>query len=123
MLSMILQPFNSGMLTNEYAHNLRLSAFITLLVSLMSTLNITCAHAESSKSYRQQPISPVHQVIEVDEARAQLGGKLFFNTRLSFNNTVAYASFHQLNAVGDDNVVIGLSLPSTGEYNKKPLDL
>ena len=85
----ILQRFNSGMLTIKYTHTPSLFSFITLSLSLMCTLNTAYGQADTNKLYRQEPISPIPQKVEVDEARASLGEILFFDTRLSINNTVA----------------------------------
>lgn len=71
--------------------------------------------AKKNKPHRQEPIFPIPLHIEVDEARASLGETLFFDTRLSKNNSIACANCHQLEQGGDDNVSLGISM--TGEKN------
>ncbi len=98
------------MLTIKYPHTPRLPSFVTLPLTLMCVLNITCAHAENNASLLKESISPIPQKIEVDEARAHLGEILFSDTRLSKNNSVSCTSCHQLDTGGDDNVAMGISL-------------
>ena len=79
-------------------------------ITLAATLCATLTHAEPAQGYRQEPISPIPRTVEVDDARAQLGETLFFDTRLSTNNSVSCATCHQLAVGGDDNQAAGLSL-------------
>jgi cytochrome c peroxidase len=50
-----------------------------------------------------EPVRPVDQVLEYDEAKAALGFALFHDTRLSLDNTVSCASCHALETAGVDN--------------------
>jgi len=51
-----------------------------------------------------EPITPIPlHVTDVNTQKAKLGKKLFFDTILSKNNTVACVSCHFLNDGGDDN--------------------
>ena len=50
-----------------------------------------------------EPIRPIAQSLEYDTAKAELGRKLYHDTRLSINNTVSCASCHSLNTAGVDN--------------------
>lgn len=112
----ILQRFNSGMLTIKYPHIPCLPSFITLSLTLMCALNVAYGHADTMNLYRDEPISPIPQQVEVDEARARLGEMLFFDTRLSANNSISCASCHQLDSGGDDNLATGISL-SADQHN------
>jgi len=67
------------------------------------------AIAEKTQYNRQEPIFPIPLEIEVNEARAQLGEKLFTDVRLSKHQNIACSSCHQLSAGGDDNVALGIS--------------
>lgn len=93
------------------------SAFISLpLVSLIYTMNPNFAYAENEDYYRQEPIFPIPLTVDVDIAKADLGEIIFFDKRLSKNNKIACSTCHQLDAGGDDNVTMGISL-STGQRN------
>lgn len=76
---------------------------------LVCTLNISYVHAETTKQPSQEPIHPIPQNIEVDAKKAEIGELLFFDTRLSIDNSIACATCHQLDAGGDDNVATGIS--------------
>lgn len=108
------------MLTIKYSHPHYLPSFITFSLTLMCVLNTTYGYADTNKSYRQEPISPIPQKVEVDEARAHLGEILFFDTRLSANNTISCASCHQLDTGGDDNVAMGISLSADQHIRNTP---
>jgi len=109
---MILQGFNSGMLTNRYLNFSLLNTFNTISLILLCTGYSTCTFAEAKELYRKEPISPIPQTVTFDEDRAMLGESLFFDTRLSKDNTVACATCHQLDDGGGDNVAKGVSLTS-----------
>ncbi len=86
-----------------------------LTLVLFSVISSTVALAETTESNRQEPIFPIPLKIEVNEARAQLGEKLFIDARLSKHNNIACSSCHQLSVGGDDNVAFGIS--STAEQH------
>lgn len=75
---------------------------------LISVLNGSNALAEAP--FRQEPISPIPVQVEINQEKASLGEQLFFDTRLSRGNKLACASCHQLDAGGDDNLTLGLSI-------------
>ena len=50
-----------------------------------------------------EPIRPIAQSVEVDEAKAALGFALFHDPRLSVDNTVSCATCHALETAGVDN--------------------
>ena len=50
-----------------------------------------------------EPVRPIDQVLDVDQAKAALGSALFHDTRLSVDNTVSCASCHALETAGVDN--------------------
>ncbi len=76
---------------------------------LFGAISGTAAIAETTEFNRQEPIFPIPLKIEVDEAKAQLGEKLFIDVRLSKHNNIACSSCHQLATGGDDNVTFGIS--------------
>ena len=84
---------------------------------LACTLNITCAHAETATDLRYEPIFPIPQTIEFDASKAEIGKRLFFDTRLSKDNSIACATCHQLEAGGDDNVATGISSDENNVFN------
>ena len=50
-----------------------------------------------------EPIRPIAETLEYDAAKAELGRKLYHDTRLSVDNTVSCASCHSLSTAGVDN--------------------
>ena len=50
-----------------------------------------------------EPIRPIAETLEYDAAKAELGRKLYHDTRLSVDNTVSCASCHGLSTAGVDN--------------------
>ena len=50
-----------------------------------------------------EPIRPIAEALEYDVAKAELGRKLYHDTRLSVDNTVSCASCHSLSTAGVDN--------------------
>ena len=51
-----------------------------------------------------EPVRPIDQALEYDEAKAALGFALFHDSRLSVDNTVSCASCHALETAGVDNL-------------------
>ena len=51
-----------------------------------------------------EPIKPVPIMIEVNEAKAKLGRRLFHDPRLSKNDTISCATCHDLSTGGDDGL-------------------
>ena len=70
----------------------------------------------SVQSATAEPIHPVPLNPDVDLAKAELGRRLFHDTRLSKDNTISCASCHDLSAGGDDGEVV-----STGIEGKQGL--
>ncbi len=54
----------------------------------------------------QELIVPIPQKVEYHQQKASLGKKLFFDVRLSRDNTISCASCHFLMEGGDDNVAV-----------------
>ncbi len=80
-----------------------------IAISLLCTMS-TAVLAESENYLRQEPIFPIPLKINVDKGKAELGEKLFIETRLSKNDQIACISCHQLTSGGDDNLPIGISI-------------
>jgi len=55
-------------------------------------------------------ISPIPLKIDVDEKKVALGKALFFETRLSKDNTISCASCHNLKEGGDDNLRVSFGV-------------
>jgi len=51
-----------------------------------------------------EPITPIVKLKNIDVQKAKLGEKLFFDARLSRDNTIACVSCHNLASGGDDNL-------------------
>ena len=70
-----------------------------ILLSLCSTLLFT-----------RELITPIPITIDYNKNKASLGKKLFFETKLSGDNTISCASCHILNEGGDDNVPVSFGI-------------
>ena len=57
-----------------------------------------------------EPIHPVPANPEVNPMKAELGRRLFHDTRLSKDNSVSCASCHDLNAGGDDGQIVSTGI-------------
>jgi len=87
-----------------------ISAFLSQRsLCLAGILACTSANSENNEYYRQEPIFPIPQQVNLDTAKVELGEHLFSDTRLSSNESLACATCHQLKNGGDDNVAFGLS--------------
>lgn len=65
--------------------------------------NISVSSADiGGVAFNTEPISPLPQRIVGDAEKVALGNKLFHDTRLSRDNTIACATCHKLNAAGID---------------------
>jgi len=58
----------------------------------------------SALAYADNLVSPIPQHIVVDKKKAALGKALFFDTRLSIDDTLSCATCHNLKDGGDDNL-------------------
>ncbi|MDF1880730.1 cytochrome-c peroxidase [Sulfurimonas sp. MAG313] len=54
--------------------------------------------------FSNEPITPIPQHVQVNQDKANLGKKLFFDTRLSADNTISCHSCHKIQEGGDDNL-------------------
>ena len=57
-----------------------------------------------------EPIKPVPLRADIDLAKAELGRRLFHDTRLSKDNSTSCASCHDLSAGGDDGQVVSIGI-------------
>ena len=65
-----------------------------------------------------EPIKPIPETVAVDPEKAVLGRALFFDARLSRDDTVSCASCHDLAAGGDDGRVVSVGIEGkTGTLN------
>ena len=64
----------------------------------------------SVQSATAEPIRPVPLNPDVDLAKAELGRRLFHDTRLSKDNTISCASCHDLSTGGDDGEVVSTGI-------------
>lgn len=68
--------------------------------------------------FSKELITPIPQVIDYDYKKALLGKKLFFDTRLSRDNTVSCANCHFIEDGGDDNNTVSFGIEGkTGTRN------
>jgi cytochrome c peroxidase len=57
-----------------------------------------------------EPISPIPLTVEVDNQKVALGKKLFFDTRLSADDTISCASCHDIKNGGDDGLKVSFGI-------------
>ena len=66
----------------------------------------------------REPITPLPEIVKVDQAKAELGRALFFDTILSHDNTISCASCHNLQNGGDDDLQVSFGIGGKkGEVN------
>lgn len=94
--------------TTQFYSTLVLLSSLVLSNTILAADEITLTRSKFSK----EPIQPIPLHIEFDKKKASLGESLFFDTRLSKNNSISCASCHHLESGGDDNKKLGLSLSS-----------
>lgn len=73
----------------------------TLLVGLITFLNISPVLADN---LRNEPIKPIQPFIITEPAKVELGKKLFFDPRLSRSGFISCNSCHNLSMGGSDNL-------------------
>ena len=67
-----------------------------------------------------EPLKPVPITIEVDEAKVELGRRLFHDPRLSKNDTVSCATCHDLSTGGDDGEVVSTGIEGRTGFVNSP---
>jgi len=65
-------------------------------------------------------ITPIPQKIDYDSSKASLGKKLFFDTRLSKNDTISCANCHILEDGGDDNLPVSFGIDGKTGLRNSP---
>ncbi len=88
------------------------SALVLLLLVWSNTALATNKSVATHSKFSKEPIQPIPLHVDYDKQKASLGESLFFDTRLSKNNSISCASCHHLESGGDDNKKLGLSLSS-----------
>ena len=86
---------------------------LILLPIILTNSSIALAEDKNTSNhpkFSKEPIQPIPQHVEFDKSKASLGKSLFFNPRLSTNNSISCASCHHLESGGDDNTKFGISL-------------
>lgn len=61
-------------------------------------------------SFAQNLITPIPETKDYNQKKALLGKKLFFETKLSLDNTISCASCHILDDGGDDNLRVSFGI-------------
>jgi len=57
-----------------------------------------------------EPITPLPQTVKVNQTKAELGKKLFFDPILSHDNTISCATCHDLQHGGDDGLKVSFGI-------------
>jgi cytochrome c peroxidase len=70
--------------------------------------------------FADEAIYPIPQKVEYDLKKAQLGKKLFFDTKLSKDNTISCASCHLLDDGGDDNLAVSFGIAGQKGHVNSP---
>lgn len=60
--------------------------------------------------FSQELITPIPDYVQYHEEKAKLGKKLFFDTRLSKDNTISCATCHIIDQGGDDNLPVSFGI-------------
>jgi len=68
-------------------------------------LGVVVATQVQAGTPRQEPIQPIEYPVDVNEAKVELGKKLFFDPRLSLSGWISCNSCHNLSMGGSDNLV------------------
>ena len=77
---------------------------------------------EASTAKSQQDIIPIPDTLPIDPEQAKLGKMLFFDPRLSADNTVSCASCHQFRYAGADNKPVSIGIHGQkGDLNAPPV--
>ncbi|MEN3366504.1 MAG: cytochrome c peroxidase [Burkholderiales bacterium] len=83
--------------------------FLLLPVALACALH-AYAETASNKPVRDEPIRPLPEKIDVDPDKLALGKRLFFDPRLSRDNSVSCASCHNFSKGGSDGLARSLGV-------------
>ncbi len=82
----------------------RLAVALLLLGALLATA------LAAATVLADEPIAPLPQAVDYDEAKARLGQRLFSDPLLSLDRTISCASCHDLAAGGDDSRPVSLGI-------------
>lgn len=63
-----------------------------------------------SALFAAELITPIPVSLDVDAEKVSLGKELFFDTKLSKDNTISCATCHQLENGGDDNLAVSIGI-------------
>lgn len=70
--------------------------------------------------FSHQLITPIPNKVDYNNAKAQLGKRLFFDTRLSSNDTISCATCHDLNNGGDDGLAVSFGVDGRQGVRNSP---
>lgn len=76
-----------------------------MMTTLLATLLPMGSLPAVADSVRPEPIQPIAYPTDLDEAKVELGKKLFFDPRLSKSGWISCHSCHNLSRGGSDNLV------------------
>lgn len=74
--------------------------------SVFTLLACSGVFGQASFAQAPSPIEPLPLSVEVDTAKVEIGKKLFFDTRLSVDNTISCASCHDISAWGAESKTV-----------------
>jgi len=84
----------------------------------VTVVPVSASDEDTGKLESAEPIQPIPLTIALDPAKVALGEKLFNETRLSHDNTIACATCHDLASGGTDHLIHSLgSGGATGDVN------
>lgn len=81
----------------------RLCCLQSLFRNLFLLFSCALVYSQPSIAQVPNPIEPLPLSVEVDIQKARIGKKLFFDTRLSADNTISCASCHDISAWGAED--------------------
>lgn len=77
--------------------------FSFFIISFLSFSFVQSTSANEDLGDHREPLQAIPQTYKFDKVKAQLGEKLFFDARLSSNNTISCSSCHRLSKGGVDS--------------------
>ena len=79
-------------------------------LALVANFALSSGAGATADAVRDEPIKPIPETVDVDEAKAALGRALFHDPRLSKDDTVSCASCHELSSGGDDDRRVSIGI-------------
>lgn len=93
-----------------------MKTFLIIFLSVTTSLTIL----KTSTVFAASLIQPIPNKMDVNPNKAMLGKSLFFDPRLSKNNTISCATCHQFSQGGDDNLPVSFGIKGRHDRRNAP---